>query len=157
MQQPECGDPPIEHAGHALVIDDDPRVQNLLSRLLAGHGLDAARAGDGEDGLHRALVTAYDVILLDLHLPRLDGMTVLRRLLSTKPEQPIIVCSAQTDRSTREECFRAGALDFLAKPFTIAEFDASLRAAIEGAPPHSGVRADEAALRTSNMPATRAS
>ena len=145
MQQQTADDPQIEKSRRALVIDDDSRVQNLLSRLLAGHGLETARAGDGVEGLRRAIITSYDVILLDLQLPLLDGMSLLRRLLSARPSQTVIVCSAQTDRVTREECLRAGARDFLPKPFTLAEFDTSLRTAFDEAPPDRGRQIDEPA------------
>ncbi len=71
----------------------------------------------------------YDVVLLDLQLPGLDGLTVLERLLSRKPGQAIVVTSCQSDPATRTTCLRAGARDFLAKPFSLVDLSTCISAA----------------------------
>lgn len=128
------GDPSITHPtrpsiGRALVVDDDPGVQRVVSRGLAMRGLQVDQAGHGEDGLRRALALPYAIVLLDLQLPKLDGMTVLRRLRSNRPGQAVIVVSGQSDLRTKAECLSAGAVGFLAKPFSLADLWASLSVA----------------------------
>jgi len=130
-------DPPIvqrkrEAIGRALVVDDDRGMQRLMSRVLGMEGLEVDQASDGEEGLRRAIAASYEVVFLDLQLPKLDGMTVLRRLLSTRPGQAVIVSSCQSDLSTRAECLRAGAWGFLAKPFSLVELLTSVAGACAG-------------------------
>ncbi len=105
----------------ALVVDDEREIRRLVRRVIQPHGIEVDEAGDGCEGLRRAEATAYDVILLDLHLPGLDGMSVLHRLLSSRPGQAVIMSSCQSDSATRTACLRAGARDFLAKPFSLVE------------------------------------
>jgi DNA-binding response OmpR family regulator len=125
--------PPIApRAVRALVVDDQPGIRRMVRRALGTGNVQVDEAGDGYEGLHRASSAAYDVVLLDLHLPGLDGMTVLGRLLSSKPHQAVIVSSCRSDRATRDECLRAGAREFLAKPFSLVDLDACFSASLEG-------------------------
>lgn len=111
------------------MVDDDRGVQRVMSRALAMHGLQVEQARDGEEGLRRALAARYRVILLDLQLPKLDGMTVLRQLRTVRPEQVVVICSCQSDHRTRTECLRAGARGFLAKPFSLDDLASLLEEA----------------------------
>lgn len=126
---PAAAGPKPAMVGRTLVVDDEPGVLRLISRALSAEGIEVDQASDGEEGLRRALATRYDVIVLDLELPKLHGMTVLRRLLSAKPGQAIVVSSCTSDPATRSECVRAGAQAFLAKPFSLVDLVASWRAA----------------------------
>jgi CheY-like chemotaxis protein len=104
-----------------LVIDDDERMRRLVCRALDGQRLEIEEAASGDDGIRRAGAGGYDVILLDLEMPRLDGWAVLDRLLSRRPEETIIVLSGRCDVATVERCLRAGARAFLAKPFSLVD------------------------------------
>lgn len=127
--------PASARKGRALVVDDDRGIQRLMSRMLALHGLQVDLASDGGQGLRRAVSTSYDVVVLDLQIPGLHGMTVLRRLLSTRPGQPVIVCSCQSDRETKATCMKAGARGFVAKPFSFTDLSRHVLAAL-GQTPH---------------------
>lgn len=113
----------------ALVVDDQPAIRRLVRRALAPSNIEVEEADDGYEGLLRAGNASYDIVLLDLHLPGLDGMAVLDRLLSRKPDQAIIVLSCQSDLATRDRCLRAGARGFLAKPFSLGDLCAHVSAA----------------------------
>src|SRR6266511_236458 len=88
----------------------------------------------GEDGLRRALTVPYDVVVLDLQLPGLDGLTVLRYLLSARPAQAVIASSCRSDPATKSECLCAGARAFLAKPFSLTDLLASVADALASSP-----------------------
>ncbi len=145
--------PANEGAGRILVVDDEPRVRRLVSRALGSEGIETDQASEGQEGLRKALSASYDVVILDLQLPRLDGLTVLRRLLSAKPGQVVVVSSCQSDPATRSECVRAGARAFLAKPFSLVDLLTSVAVSARGsrvAPPRS------AGSAASDRPAGRA-
>lgn len=126
--------PSSTRKGRALVVDDDPGIQRLMSRVLAMHGLHVELVSDGGQALRRAGATSYDVVVLDLQLPDLDGVTVLRRLLSARPRQPVIVCSCLSDTQTRATCIRAGALALVPKPFTFTDLSTYVVAALGQTP-----------------------
>jgi DNA-binding response OmpR family regulator len=115
-----------------LVIDDDQGVRRLVSRALQAEGMEVDQAADGGDGLRKALAGRYDAVMLDLTLPKLNGMAVLRALLSAKPREFVIVTSCRTDPRSRSDCARAGARAFLDKPFTLGELVAAVAASTEG-------------------------
>src|SRR6266511_1827807 len=118
----------------ALVVDDDGGVRRLVSRALGAQGIQVDQAGTGEDGLRRALTVPYDVVVLDLQLPGLDGLTVLRYLLSARPAQAVIASSCRSDPATKSECLCAGARAFLAKPFSLTDLLASVADALASSP-----------------------
>jgi DNA-binding response OmpR family regulator len=123
-------DPPRPR--RVLVVDDDGAIRRLIRRVLSACDIQVDEAGDGYDGLRLARATAYDVILLDLQLPGLDGMTILSRLLQARPGQAVVVCSCRSDPATRRDCLRTGARDFLAKPFSLDELSMSISGAGAG-------------------------
>jgi two-component system chemotaxis response regulator CheB len=100
----------------ALVVDDSEASRGELSRILSGGGLTVVgTAADGEEALARALALRPDVILLDLHMPRMDGFTFLRLLMARRPT-PVIVLSALSRRQDVFKTLELGAIDFVAKP-----------------------------------------
>jgi two-component system, OmpR family, response regulator len=113
--------------GRVLVVEDDERLTRLIVRALQGAGLGVSCAGSGTDGLALALAGDFDLVVLDLMLPGLPGDEVLRRLVRDRGDQPVLVLSAMADIDVRVGCLDAGADDFLAKPFTIAELLARVR------------------------------
>lgn len=112
-----------------LVVEDEPDLLNGLTRALrkAGYAVDAAP--DGEEGLYKAQTVAYDAILLDVMLPRLDGWEVLARLRRTR-KTPVLMLTARDSTHDRVRGLDTGADDYLVKPFDLTELLARLRALI---------------------------
>src|SRR6185437_273734 len=116
-----------------LVIEDEARIQAFLTRGLEAEGYTVAAAGDGREGLDLAAGTHWDLVVLDLLLPRLNGLQVLRELHRTKPELPVVILSARSDVQTKLRGFELGATDYLAKPFSLDELLARIRIRLRGA------------------------
>lgn len=91
----------------------------------AGYAVDCACTGS--DGLACAAATGYDLVLLDLVIPDLDGRVVLKRLLAERPELAVVVLSCLSDVTAKVECFELGAQDYLTKPFAVDELIARVR------------------------------
>lgn len=122
------------------MIEDDDRIGRLVTRALEGGGLLAERAATGTAGLDAALQRDFDLVVLDLMLPGMDGRQVLDRLLERRPDQRVLVLSAVPEISTRVAVLEAGATDFLGKPFAVAELLARVRARLRAAPPGDAAR-----------------
>jgi two-component system copper resistance phosphate regulon response regulator CusR len=118
--------------GRVLLIDDEPRILSFVSRGLRAEGFVVDTAADGANGIRTALAGHYDVIVLDLLMPEIDGRAVLGRILEREPEQSVIVLSALGDTASKVECLELGAEDYLAKPFSFDELLARLRARLRG-------------------------
>jgi two-component system OmpR family response regulator len=114
--------------GRVLVVEDEERIGRLVARALQEDGHVVQRAGTGKLGLETAVSDEFDLIILDLMLPGMDGHEVLDRLLSVKPRQRVLVISAVPEIGARIACLEAGAADFLPKPFAIAELLARVHA-----------------------------
>jgi DNA-binding response OmpR family regulator len=102
-----------------LVIEDEPRILAFLARGLEAEGFRVDGAGNGPDGLKQALACPYDAVVLDLLLPGLDGLAVLRELQDQRPDLPVVIVSARSDLPTKLRGFGLGASDYLAKPFAL--------------------------------------
>jgi DNA-binding response OmpR family regulator len=111
-----------------LVVEDEPRILAFVARGLEAEGFTVDAAEDGVDALERARRTRPDFVVLDLLLPRMDGLTVLRELKRERPELPVLVLSARSDLPTKLRGFELGASDYLAKPFAFDELIARIRA-----------------------------
>jgi DNA-binding response OmpR family regulator len=111
-----------------LVIEDESRIRSFLSRALEAEGFAVDGADNGPDGLERALRGIHDLVILDLLLPRLDGLTLLRELRRRSPDLPVVIVSARSDLPTKLRGFNLGANDYLAKPFALDELIARVRA-----------------------------
>jgi len=116
-----------------LLIDDEPGIRNFVSRGLRGEGFSVDLAADGDAGLKAALGPPYDLIILDLLLPDLGGIEVLRRLIRQHPGQTVIVLSALGDTPSKVASLEAGADDYLVKPFSFEELLARVRARLRDA------------------------
>jgi DNA-binding response OmpR family regulator len=126
-------------AVRVLVIEDEPRIRAFLARGLTAEGLDVDEIGDGRGGLARALTEDYDLVILDLLLPELDGLSVLRTLHTKRPALPVLILSARSDLPTKLRGFELGATDYLAKPFSFDELLARVRVQLKRkAPPENG-------------------
>jgi DNA-binding response OmpR family regulator len=115
-----------------LLIEDDVRLAERTAEYLQGHELAVEIAGDGETGLTRALSGEFDVILLDLMLPRLDGLEVCRRLRQ-RSALPVIMLSARSEEIDRILGLELGADDYLPKPYSPRELVARIRAVLRRA------------------------
>jgi len=111
-----------------LVIEDEPRLAATLQDLLEMNGYTADVRHDGESGLDDALTGIYDVILLDVMLPKLDGFTVLRRLRAEKNAVPVLMLTARSEVSDKVTGLDSGADYYLTKPFDPQELLACVRA-----------------------------
>lgn len=115
-----------------LVVEDEPDLLVGLTRALRKQGYAVDTAADGEDGLHKALTTDFDAILLDVMLPLIDGWEILARLRKTK-STPVLMLTARDSTADRVRGLDGGADDYLVKPFDIPELFARLRAIIRRA------------------------
>lgn len=102
---------------YILIIEDEVRMRNLLRDYLVKEGYDATLAPDGAEGLKLALARDYDLILLDIMMPFMDGMTMLRELRKTK-DTAVIVLTARSQDADKLEGYVAGADDYVTKPFS---------------------------------------
>ena len=110
-----------------LLVEDEPSLRESVARKLHRAGYETDDCGDGETALEMLAAERYDLVLLDLNLPRVDGMTVLRTLRKTDLETPVLILSARSEIADKVEGLDAGANDYLAKPFHLAELEARVR------------------------------
>ena len=119
-------------AASILLVDDDAQLCSLMSEFLAPHGYELAWAHDGVVGLSRALEGQYDLLILDVMLPRLDGFEMLRQIRQ-RMKVPIIMLTARAGEHDRIRGLEAGADDYLLKPFAAGELLARIRAVLRRA------------------------
>ncbi len=117
----------------ALIVEDDPRIASDLDRALSAAGFLVELATDGETAWFRGGTENYDLIVLDLNLPRLDGLTILKRWRSEGCESPVLILTARGAWAERVEGIDAGADDYLPKPFRMEELIARARALVRRA------------------------
>jgi len=111
-----------------LVIEDEAQLARHIVRALDRHGHLATATHDGSDGLQRALADPPDLIVLDLNLPGLDGMSVLARLREASSPARVLILTARGEVEHRVKGLKAGADDYLAKPFSLDELVARVEA-----------------------------
>jgi DNA-binding NtrC family response regulator len=127
-ERPILSDMPIRTA---LIIDDDRQVRHVLSRLLANQGYGVTEASTGQEGVVSFTRSRPAAVLLDLRMPGMDGMTVLKELKKLDATVPIIIITAHGDIPAAVEAIKLGAYDFIAKPPEYANLMTMLRRAIE--------------------------
>lgn len=110
-----------------LIVEDEPKSSALLSTTLKQEGFEVLCAVDGEAGLHEALNGGFDALLVDIMLPKLDGLSLVRALRAQGHNTPVIMLSARGEVEQRVEGLDAGADDYLPKPFAMSELLARLR------------------------------
>jgi DNA-binding response OmpR family regulator len=128
---PDLADPPAHDPALApsiLLVEDEPGIVDFLKRGLQAEGFVVETALDGVEGEQRALRESFDMVVLDLMLPGIGGMEVLAKLRDVKPELPVIVLTARGEIEDRVAGLDAGAVDYLVKPFSLAELLARVRA-----------------------------
>ena len=104
-----------------LLVEDSPRLQQSLGKALRQSGYAVDMSGDGENGLWLAETNEYDALILDIMLPKLDGLTVLRRLRGQGRQTPILFLTARDTVADRVVGLQSGADDYLVKPFAVQE------------------------------------
>jgi DNA-binding response OmpR family regulator len=110
-----------------LVIEDEPRILGFLRLGLEAEGFVVDGAEDGAAGLAHALAEPYALVILDLQLPRIDGLRLLSELRAQRQDLPVLILSARTDLATKLRSFELGANDYLTKPFSFDELVARVR------------------------------
>ena len=116
-----------------LLVEDEPKIRDFILRALAGAGYETDSAPDGSAGLSRAQVSDYELVILDLVMPDMDGRTVLAQLLRSRPDQAVMVLSCLDEVTTKVFCLELGAKDYLTKPFSLAELLARVRVQLRAA------------------------
>lgn len=116
-------------AGRVLVVEDDPSVAEVVARYLQRDGFLVSWAGDGREALGRAGGVAPDLVVLDLSLPGVDGLEVLRRLRALGPV-PVVILTARGEEIDRVQGLELGADDYVVKPFSPRELVARVRAVL---------------------------
>jgi DNA-binding response OmpR family regulator len=119
----------------ALLIDDDHRLAELLSEYLGQHGVEIVHASDGPKGLLKVEQEAFDVVLLDLTMPGMDGLEVCQRIRKQHASLPVLMLTARGDETDRVVGLELGADDYLPKPFSPRELLARMRAVLRRAAP----------------------
>ncbi|MFC9296648.1 response regulator transcription factor [Streptomyces sp. NPDC057011] len=140
---------PAEGEARILVVDDEPAVREALRRSLAFEGYAVQTAVDGLDALDKAASYAPDLIVLDIQMPRMDGLTAARRLRSAGSVTPVLMLTARDTVGDRVTGLDAGADDYLVKPFELDELFARVRALLRRssyAAPRPGADSHEDAL-----------
>jgi DNA-binding response OmpR family regulator len=123
----------MERRSTVLLVDDEESVQKLLTYPLEREGYTVVQARDGEEALERYRETQVDLVILDLMLPRLDGLAVCRRLREERSAVPIIMLTARGDEGDKVLGLELGADDYITKPFSIREFMSRVRALLRRA------------------------
>ena len=145
---PTAGSPAQRSRGTVLVVDDEPAIADVVSRYLERAGYETAVAGTGQHALGRAEELRPDVVVLDLMLPDINGLEVMRRLRRDDRRGAIILLTARGEESDRVVGLRLGADDYVVKPFSPAELVARVDAVLRRLDP---ARDGQAPLRFDNL------
>lgn len=116
-----------------LVVEDEPAIQVGICDMLAFHGYVPEGVSDGEAGLRAALEGSYDLLILDVMLPGVDGLTICEQARQAHPRRGILMLTARGGEADVLEGFRRGADDYIAKPFSVAQLAARVRALLRRA------------------------
>jgi two-component system, cell cycle response regulator CtrA len=130
----------------ALVIEDDPVSARLIESALKGENMVCEPADCGEDGIELAKLYDFDIIVLDLRLPDVDGYEVVRRLRGAKVQTPVLILSGRSDPTDKVRGLVGGADDYLTKPFNKAELVARIQAIVRRSKGHA-----ESIIRTGKL------
>jgi len=114
-----------------LVVDDEPRLRRVLVRLLEGEGFACAEAGSGVEALRELEKGPVPLVISDLRMPEMDGVTLLREIITRWPETAVIVVTAVAEVESAVACLQMGALDYVAKPFHLDEVRARVSQALD--------------------------
>lgn len=113
-----------------LIVEDDPAIRRALADALKFHTYSVREAADGQAGLHAALASDIDLVLLDLLMPKKDGITLLTELRRSRARLPVIILTARGQEQDRVKGLKAGADDYVVKPFSVVELIARVEAVL---------------------------
>ena len=113
-----------------LLVEDDSKIASFIIKGLKAQGFAVDHAADGENGLHLALTEPYDAAVIDIMLPRMDGLKIIENMRREKLKTPVIILSARGEVDDRVKGLQIGADDYLTKPFAFSELLARLQALI---------------------------
>ena len=113
-----------------LLVEDDQKIASFIIKGLKAQGFAVDHAADGENGLHLALTEPYDAAVIDIMLPRMDGLNIIENMRREKLKTPVIILSAKGEVDDRVKGLQIGADDYLTKPFAFSELLARLQALI---------------------------
>jgi two-component system, OmpR family, response regulator ResD len=140
----------MDGSAHVLVVDDEPIVRDVVSRYLVRSGFTVGSAADGKSALEAFEQESPDLVLLDLMLPRIDGVEVFRRIRMRAPT-PVIMLTARGTESDRIAGLELGADDYVTKPFSPGEIVARVRAVLRRASADGGEAPGEEPLDFGNL------
>jgi two-component system response regulator MtrA len=106
----------MSNNGHILIIDDEAGLRQTLARILQRAGFEVTTAGDGKQGVSFIQVTNFDLVFMDLRMPGMNGMDVLKLIHTSHPDLPVVLFTAQPDLTSAVDALRNGATDYLLKP-----------------------------------------
>ncbi len=127
---PARAEPPDARSMRILVVEDDKKIASFLLKGLKQSGFAADHAANGEDGLHLASATPYDAAVIDIMLPKLDGLSLVQQLRKQKVNLPVLILSAKASVDDRVKGLQSGGDDYLVKPFSFTELLARIQALI---------------------------
>jgi len=113
-----------------LLVEDDPKIASFILKGLKAEGYAVDHAPDGQEGLHLAVTEPYDAAIIDVMLPKLDGLSVIERMRKDKVNTPVIILSAKGSVDDRVKGLQVGGDDYLPKPFAFSELLARVQALI---------------------------
>lgn len=136
---PANGDHRMKKAkAHILIVEDDPAILNGLSDVLVFNGYTVQGIEDGGEGLAAILEGQFDLVLLDIMLPTMDGFTICKQVREVKPTQPIIMITAKGSEDDIVTGFKAGVDDYVPKPFSLRELIVRVEAVLRRSGKHLG-------------------
>lgn len=116
---------------HCLIVDDEPRLRQVLAHLMRNDGFTCLEAGNGQEAIAVLERQPVTLVMSDLRMPRLDGMTLLRQIRARWPDTAVVMITAVADVEVAVSCLAVGAMDYLTKPFHLEEVRARVAQALE--------------------------
>ena len=123
-----------------LVVDDEPMICKSCKEILEGEGYDVDLANSGQEGVKKALEKIFDLVIVDMKMPDLSGMSLLKRIKGEKLKTPVIMITAYSTLETAIEAMKLGAADYIPKPFTPDELSGVVKSVISGDEPARSAR-----------------
>jgi DNA-binding response OmpR family regulator len=120
----------VSHVARVLVVDDEPIIVEMLTEVLAAQGYEVVGTQSAADAFTMMEVSPPDVLLLDISMPLVDGMTVLRRVRALYPAMAVIMVTANVDEEVAKDTLRRGAFDYVVKPFDFTHLVRVVEAAV---------------------------